>query len=108
LTPVTLVASRLADLQVVAALVFVLGVAVWRRSWRGNLLWIPGLDHGGALLISGAVKLLAGRGRPPLSVAVVDAYGVAFPSGHASGPWPLYGALAWILAASVCARACGS
>ncbi|HVL99458.1 MAG TPA: phosphatase PAP2 family protein [Egibacteraceae bacterium] len=100
LTAVSRAASAMADLQVVALLVLALGVAGGLRARRWNLLWVPAVAGGGALVISAVVKLVTARARPPLSAAIVDAYGLAFPSGHALRAVAVFGALAFVAAAA--------
>lgn len=104
LTTVTRAASWLADLEVVAALVLTIGVATWAHSRRWHALWVPSVAGGGALAISATVKVITARARPPLSSAVVDAYGLAFPSGHALRAMAVYGALAWLVTAATRSR----
>lgn len=105
LTTVSRAASWLGSLPAVGALVLVLGVAAGVRSGSWRLLWIPSLAGAGALVISVAVKAITARGRPPLTAALVDAHGMAFPSGHALRSVAVHGALAWLLAAAARRRA---
>lgn len=105
LTTVSRAASWLADLAVVAVLVLTVGGVAWARSRRWHALWIPSLAGGGALAISATVKVITARARPPLSSALVDAYGHAFPSGHALRALAVHGALAWLVTAGTRSRA---
>jgi membrane-associated phospholipid phosphatase len=105
LTGYSLVSSWLADLSTTIVLVGGLAVAAWRRGRNWRLLWLPTLAGAGGLVISAVVKLVSGRERPPLTTGVVDAYGAAFPSGHALRAIVVYGALAWLLSAIVRTRA---
>lgn len=101
LTSALLAVSWLANLEFVAVLVVVLGLAARLRSRSWRLLWVPVVAGLGALVISVIVKVLTARGRPPLAAAAVDAFGHAFPSGHSIRALAVYGALAWLVAGVV-------
>lgn len=105
LTTASRAASWLADLEVVVVLVLTLGVAARARVRTWRVLWVLSLAGGGALIISAVVKVIIARARPPLSSAMVEAYGLAFPSGHALRAMAVYGALAWLLTAATRTRA---
>lgn len=53
----------------------------WRTGGWGAA-WLLILTYGGALLTTGAIKLLVGRARP--IDALISAHSAAFPSGHSS------------------------
>jgi membrane-associated phospholipid phosphatase len=105
LTAVSVTATRLADLAVVAGVVVVLGAASRVRSGRWPWLWLPAVAGAGALVISATVKLVTARARPQLSWTLVEAVGPAFPSGHSLRALVVYGALAWLAAPLVRRRA---
>lgn len=65
-----------------------------RRRWRAAL--VVGLSSAGAALLVEVVKRLVGRTRPPIATRLVDAHGLAFPSGHAAQSIACYGAIAWL------------
>ena len=74
-----------------------LGLAVlwWRRSRRSGVLLVVAVLGSGA--ITGAVKLLTGRDRPTLPLAIDGAeHGFAFPSGHSLTAMTLYGTLSYL------------
>ncbi len=62
------------------------------------------LASGGGFLMSQAGKIVVGRARPGIE-AVADAWGHAFPSGHAIQSVVLWGALAYLLSRRLSGRA---
>ena len=80
-----------------AALAFPISVAAsFRcRSWRPMVLALVG---GGVVpLVLFTAKALVGRKRPPLPLALIDADGYSFPSGHATGTAAITVISAWML-----------
>lgn len=73
---------------IIAAVVFAA-----RRHFRSSLFII--LSSSGAALINRGLKIFFQRERPDL--AIVDASGFAFPSGHSMGSAALYGGIALII-----------
>jgi undecaprenyl-diphosphatase len=80
----------------------VVAVAAWfwkrRRSARPAVLL--GAAFGGADLLSGAIRVLTGRARPPIGLAVAHFGGHSFPSGHTTNATAVYGMLALVLASA--------
>ena len=76
-------------------LIFAIGVPglwiAWRREWR--LVTFLAVTCIGGGLVSTAVKLAVGRGRPVVDDPVATAFGQSFPSGHAMASLVCYGAL---------------
>jgi membrane-associated phospholipid phosphatase len=105
LTRLSIGASWLADLTTVTLLVVGFAVASHRRSGRWAALWFPGTVGAGALLMSAAVKVLTGRPRPQAGMALGDAFGAAFPSGHSLRAMAVFGAIALITHRMTTARA---
>lgn len=83
---------------VLVPLVALVGLRLHHRtgSWRPLLLLGTGLC--GAMTVSTLIKLTVARPRPPAVVALVDAAGYAFPSGHATAAAAGWLALAVALA----------
>lgn len=80
-----------------AALALPIAVAAgWRcRSWRPVVLAV--VAGAGVPLVLFTAKALVGRNRPPLPLALVDADGYSFPSGHATGTAAITVISAWML-----------
>jgi undecaprenyl-diphosphatase len=97
LTVVIRVITHAGDPAVVAVLaVLVCAGVAWRtRSWLPVTLGV--LGAGGIGLVVTAVKLAAGRSRPPLPFAAVAEDGYSFPSGHAAGITVVVLLSAWML-----------
>ncbi|MGH2686294.1 MAG: phosphatase PAP2 family protein, partial [Actinomycetota bacterium] len=76
-------------------LIFAVGVPglwiAWRREWR-LVIFLAVTCLGGGL-VSTAVKLAVGRGRPVVDNPIATAFGQSFPSGHAMASLVCYGAL---------------
>ncbi|GGI09654.1 phosphatase PAP2 family protein [Egicoccus halophilus] len=87
--------SFLADLEVVALLTAVLGTGVYLRVRRWDLVWLVVAAVGGALLVTGAIKLLTDRARP--EGALTTTISSSFPSGHAVRGMVVYGLVAWLV-----------
>jgi len=66
------------------------------RRERPAALFLVVTSGAGALLNVG-LKLLFGRARPDLAVAIAEADGFSFPSGHAMGSFVICGALAYLV-----------
>lgn len=92
--------TDLGNAAVLAGLLLVVGVVWWwrRRSWRP--LWLLAGAWLGAWVLSGTVKELTHRARPPAGQAVGHWSGYAFPSGHTTKATAVYGMLAALLAAT--------
>lgn len=90
--------AGLAKIWVVGPLAAVIGLLVWRRTGRVTAFWVPALAGGGGFALSVAVKFATYRPRPPEEVAVVEAFGPSYPSGHVIRAIAVYGALAWFVA----------
>ncbi|MFA9430642.1 phosphatase PAP2 family protein [Egicoccus sp. AB-alg2] len=85
----------LADLWVVAAVTVVLGLLVYRRVRRLDLVWLVLAAVGGALVVTGVVKFVTDRARP--DGALVGTISSSFPSGHSVRGMVVYGLVAWFL-----------
>lgn len=85
------------DPRFLAALALPIAVAAgWRcRSWRPVALAV--VAGAGVPLVLFTAKALVGRNRPPLPLALVDADGYSFPSGHATGTAAITVISAWLL-----------
>lgn len=85
------------DPRFLAALALPIAVAAgWRcRSWRPVVLAV--VAGAGVPLVLFTAKALVGRNRPPLPLALVDADGYSFPSGHATGTAAITVISAWLL-----------
>lgn len=77
---------------VVDVITVVAAVMLLARRRRRAALFVVAVRVG-ALAIETAVKAAVGRPRPPLSLHLVHATGLSFPSGHATGATAVYGAL---------------
>lgn len=69
------------------------------RRQRWDVVVTIGATVWGAFAVSVLLKFLTLRDRPGDELALVDAVGPAFPSGHVIRAVALYGVLAWMLAA---------
>ncbi|MFA9446637.1 phosphatase PAP2 family protein [Egicoccus sp. AB-alg6-2] len=85
----------LADLWVVSAITAVVGVVVYLRVRRWDLVWLVAAAVGGALAVTGTVKLITDRPRP--DGALAGAVSSSFPSGHSVRGMVVYGLIAWLL-----------
>ncbi len=85
------VVTRLCDGWVVAAVVVVVTLGLWRH--RRQLAVMLMTSSAGAAILVAVAKSDAARRRPPSSEAMVRALGFAFPSGHATQSVACYGAL---------------
>jgi undecaprenyl-diphosphatase len=63
---------------------------------RTAALFLVVTSGAGALLNVG-LKLVFGRARPDLALAIAEADGYSFPSGHAMGSFVIYGAVAYLV-----------
>ena len=100
LTPLMRAATGLGNAAVLAGLVLLAGLAWWARirSWRP--LGLLATAYMGAWTLSGAIKTLTHRARPPATQAIGHWTGYAFPSGHTTKATAVYGMLAALLAAA--------
>lgn len=99
-TDIARVVTFLGSGPFIVALTVLLVALWWRHSRRSSLLLAVAVVGSGA--ISGLVKLLVGRDRPALPLAIDGAEtGFSFPSGHSLGSLVLYGALAYLTAQHV-------
>jgi len=89
------VLTFLADLSVVAALMGLLGVVLFWRFRRWDVIWLTLAAVGGALFVTGVVKVVTDRARP--DGALADTVSSSFPSGHAVRGVVVYGLIAWCL-----------
>ena len=85
------VVTRLCDGWVVATVVLVVALGLWRHRRRLAVMLMTS-SAGTAVLVAVAKSDVARR-RPPSSEAMVHALGFAFPSGHAAQSVAGYGAL---------------
>ena len=93
-----LVCSRLADDQVIAALIVVVVIFLaWQRHWRSLMYWVAAAGFG--LLASAALKYGLQIPRPPNQVYGLGSY--SFPSGHTLRAVVMFGFLAVIIARSM-------
>lgn len=96
--PIILFLSHLAAFEFMAGLfvVLVFYAGLYRGRW--DALIVPAVAAGGAFAISVLTKTIVWRGRPDVLVdLLIDAFGPAFPSGHAMRGVALYFAFAWVL-----------
>jgi membrane-associated phospholipid phosphatase len=95
--------TRLGDAQVLLVVTLIAAVALLlRRSVAHAALMGAALAGGEAL--NGALKAAFERPRPTFSDPLATAAGFSFPSGHAMISLTVYGALAFVIAASVRSR----
>lgn len=98
LSPIILVLTHLAAFEFMAALFLVLVLWAGLRHGRWDVIVVPAVAAGGAFALSVLTKTVVWRGRPDVLVhPLVDAFGPAFPSGHAMRGVALYFAFAWVL-----------
>lgn len=87
----------------ITLLILSAGVGVvwrWRRGdWTGMEALVG--SWGGALVVYSVVKRIVGRARPPVELALGDAPGWSFPSGHTTGSAAVYTALVLLVVAIV-------
>ena len=77
----------------------VVAAVVWRlrrQEWHGGLALVA--SFGGVVALYNAAKVLVSRARPDLEVALFEAPGLSFPSGHTTGSTAFYVALALVVA----------
>jgi membrane-associated phospholipid phosphatase len=79
----------------IGTVVLVLEVGLRRRRW--DVVVLLGATVWGGFTISVLLKFLTMRDRPEDGLALVDAIGPAFPSGHVIRAVALYGVLAWLV-----------
>jgi membrane protein DedA with SNARE-associated domain/membrane-associated phospholipid phosphatase len=98
LTTVSRIVTALGNSAVLIPLALIVGVAWWarRHTWR-PLALLAGAYVGAEALFQ-LVKLLVGRPRPPMAVAIGHFSGSAFPSGHATLAAAVFGMLAALAA----------
>ena len=100
LTTTNKLVTSLGSPAVLIPLVVVMGLA-WR--WRAQTWRALGLlagAYGGAEGLFELIKVLVGRPRPPVAMAVAHFSGSAFPSGHAALSAAVWGSLAALAAAA--------
>lgn len=97
LTEVAWFVTRLGDSITLVALAVLVGLAWrWRRGdWAGLAVLLGA--YCGALVIYSGVKRIVARARPPIEVALGEAPGLSFPSGHTTGSAAVYVALALLV-----------
>ena len=87
-------ATVLGDLRFVAALtLLIVGVSRYRTG-RWDVAGLTLAASGGSFAVTGVVKLIADRPRPP--GALMDVTSASFPSGHTVRGLALYGLIAWL------------
>ena len=91
----------LGDVVILAALVAVVGLWVWRRSRSWAPLLTLSATLAGAVALYALVRPLVGRPRPEVGPLVMDAAGFAFPSSHATQAIAVYGLLALLVSRTV-------
>ena len=79
-------------------LVLSVGVWYWRRHGTSRPFALLAPTYLGAYVLSQALKVIIGRPRPPVGVAIGHYSGYAFPSGHATQV-----AAVWLMLAAVVA-----
>ncbi len=77
-------------------LVVVVGAWYWRRHGSARPFTLLAVSYGGAYVVSQSLKVIIGRPRPPVGVAIGDYSSYAFPSGHAT-----QAAAVWLMLAAV-------
>lgn len=100
LTPLMRVATDLGNAAVLIGLVLLVGLAGWARTRGWRPLGLLAAAYLGAWVLSGTVKDLTHRSRPPAAQAIGHWTGYAFPSGHTTKATAVYGMLAALLAAT--------
>jgi membrane-associated phospholipid phosphatase len=80
-------------------LVVAVGVWYWRRRGTFRPFTLLAGTYGGAYVMSQSLKMLVGRPRPPVAVAIGHYSGYAFPSGHATQAAAVWLMLAVVLTA---------
>jgi membrane-associated phospholipid phosphatase len=100
LTPLMRAATDLGNAAVLGGLVLLAGLVWWARtrSWRPLGLLVA--VYLGAWVLSDTIKTLTHRARPPVTQAIGQWTGYAFPSGHTTRATATYGMLAALLAAA--------
>jgi undecaprenyl-diphosphatase len=98
---VVLVVTQLAALELAIPLIVLLGLFDGLRRGRWETLVLPAVTVGGGLALSVAVKFLTWRDRPDEDLAVIDALGPAFPSGHVIRAVALAATFSWLLIRAV-------
>jgi undecaprenyl-diphosphatase len=78
------------------ALVGLVAAVLLAHRERTAALFLVVTSGAGALLNVG-LKLVFGRARPDLALAIAEADGYSFPSGHAMGSFVIYGAVAYLV-----------
>lgn len=82
-------------------LVVAVGAWYWRRHGTSRPFTLLAVTYVGAYVGSQSLKVLVGRPRPPIGVAVGHYSGYALPSGHATQAAAVYLMLAVVLAAGM-------
>ena len=100
LTPLMRAATDLGNAAVLVGLVLLAGLAWWARTRSWRPLGLLAAAYLGAWVLSGTIKLLTHRARPPVTQAIGHWTGYAFPSGHTTKASATYGMLAALLAAT--------
>lgn len=80
-------------------LVVAVGAWFWRRHGTARPFILLALAYGGAYAVSQVLKVIVGRPRPPVGVAIGHYSGYAFPSGHATQVAAVWLMLAVVVAA---------
>lgn len=99
LDPVMQVMTTLGGSAFLIPLVLAVGAWSWRRHGTGRPLTLLAAAYMSSWFVSQSIKVLVGRARPPVSVALGDWSGYAFPSGHATEAAAVWGMLAVVLVA---------
>ena len=86
---------------VLALLVVVAGILLWRRGGSLALALAPAASLGVAVTTVGLTKAIVGRVRPPVSLHLVSESDASFPSGHATNSTAVFLTIALVLAVSV-------
>jgi undecaprenyl-diphosphatase len=87
--------SRVGDFLVVGTVALAIVAYAYVRARRWDLGWLTLAVIGGALAITGAIKLLTDRMRP--DGGLTDTFSSAFPSGHAVRAAAVYTLVAWLV-----------
>jgi len=98
LVHVAKIATNAGEPLVLAAVVFLAGLCLWRRGLHLALALAPAFALGLSAAAVGALKAMVGRARPPVSLHLIHETDASFPSGHATDSTAVFVALGLVVA----------